>query len=99
MLESFHCQGGLTLAEHLLTLREQLQALVGLNDEPIKLLLIYISKIILGRVSDSASASSNDLYYMEGLIMSNADCGMYYFGIYDSHVCIEGVNGRSTCSG
>lgn len=53
-----------------------------------------------GKPSDASSTISPVLREVNVTVLSNAVCGLVYFGvIQDSHICTSGANGRGTCSG
>lgn len=53
-----------------------------------------------GLDSDSASAISSVLRFINIPVGSNTVCNLYYFGaIQSTHICASGDEGRSTCSG
>ncbi|BFF99406.1 brachyurin-like [Drosophila madeirensis] len=53
-----------------------------------------------GLTSDSATAVTDILQFIEVPIMSNSGCKLWYFGmISDNHICIKTTGGTSICSG
>jgi len=53
-----------------------------------------------GKDSDEAAGISEVLRSVEIPIITNEACDVAYGGvIYDSHICANGTNGRSTCNG
>lgn len=53
-----------------------------------------------GLDSDSSNTISSVLRYVQTDVITNLLCNVFYFGlIQDTNVCIDGSEGKSTCSG
>lgn len=52
-----------------------------------------------GRDSDSATAISPVLRWVEAPVITNQQCNSIYGIIYDGSICLSGANGRSSCNG
>lgn len=53
-----------------------------------------------GQVADSTPGVSSVLRYVENNIITNLLCNISFLGlIQNSHICLSGSNGKSSCSG